>query len=101
MIAHDPMTNAEKVRAFPAGATVLEAGATPTCMYVVRRGQLAVRLGDATIDTVGEGVLLGELSLIDEGERSAIAEALTDRELVPIDQREFAFLVQQMPHVRR
>lgn len=66
-------------------------------MYVVRRGQVAIRLGNLTVETVGEGGLLGEMALIDDSTRSASAVVIEDRELVPIDERRFLFLVRETP----
>jgi len=81
----------------PAGAVVLEAGTPATCMYVVRRGRVAIRLGSLTVETVEEGGLLGEMSLVDDRERSASAVARVDCELVPIDEKRFLVLVQETP----
>jgi len=50
-----------------------------------------------TVETVEEGGLLGEMSLVDDRERSASAVALVDCELVPIDEKRFLFLVQETP----
>lgn len=66
-------------------------------MYVVRRGQVAIRLGNLTVETVGEGGLLGEMALIDDSTRSASAVVIEDCELVPIDERRFLFLVRETP----
>ena len=64
---------------------------------MVRSGQVAIRLGNLTLETIGEGGLLGEMALIDDSTRSASAVVIEDCELVPIDERRFLFLVREMP----
>jgi len=81
----------------PAGAVVLEARTPATCMYVIRRGRVAIRLGSLTLETVEEGGLIGEMALVDDCERSASAVALVDCDLVPIDEKRFLFLVRETP----
>jgi CRP-like cAMP-binding protein len=53
--------NEKEVERRPAGSTILEVGAPATCMYVVRSGQVAIRVGTLTVETVGEGGLVGEM----------------------------------------
>ncbi len=57
-----------------------------------------VRLGDYVVETAREGVLVGEMALIDESPRCANAVAKTACRLAPVDERRFHFLVQQHPH---
>jgi CRP-like cAMP-binding protein len=81
----------------PAGRVILDAGTPATTAYVVKRGTLTIRIEGVTLETVGEGGIVGEMALVDEGRRSATVVAETDCELVPVDQKRFLFLVQQTP----
>jgi CRP/FNR family cyclic AMP-dependent transcriptional regulator len=87
-------TNVETVEG---GQVLFEAGAPGKCMYVLRAGRLGVVVDGATVETVEPGGVVGEMSLIDDGPRSATVLALADSEVVPVDHRRFLFLVQQTP----
>jgi CRP-like cAMP-binding protein len=80
-----------------AGEVIFEAGTHGEHMYVVRSGQVAIKVGDEVVETVGEGGLVGEMALLDDTARSASAVAATDCEIYPVDQRRFLFLIQQTP----
>src|SRR5262245_46663067 len=77
--------NARDVEYRPKGDVVFEQGAPAASMYVVRRGQIAIRLGNVTLETVGEGGFLGEMALVDDGTRSATAVVIEDCEIASID----------------
>lgn len=87
------------------GDTVFSQGEPGEKLYVVRSGQVEVQCNGMTVDTLGEGSILGEMALIDSSARSATAIARTECELIPVDERRFTFLVQQTPffaiHVMR
>ena len=89
--------NAKDVEYHPKGTVVFEEGAPAASMYVVRRGQIAIRLGNLTLETIAEGGFLGEMALVDDRTRSATAVAIEDCELVPIDERRFLFLIRETP----
>jgi CRP/FNR family transcriptional regulator, cyclic AMP receptor protein len=89
--------NAKDVEYHPKGTVVFEEGAPAASMYVVRRGQVAIRLGNLTLETIAEGGFLGEMALVDDRTRSATAVAIEDCELVPIDERRFLFLIRETP----
>jgi CRP/FNR family cyclic AMP-dependent transcriptional regulator len=84
-------------RRFSAGDLVFAEGDAATCLYVVRAGKVSLRVAARELETVGEGGLFGELALVDDAPRSATAIALTDSELVEIDERRFRFLVGETP----
>jgi CRP/FNR family transcriptional regulator, cyclic AMP receptor protein len=82
---------------FPAGHTIFEKGQPGDVMYVVIAGQVDVLIHDKIINSIEPGGILGEMALIDAEPRSATAVAKTDCKLVPINEKRFAFLVQQTP----
>ena len=53
---------------------------------------------DLVLDTLEECEVFGEMALVDKMPRSATAVAVTEVEIVPIDERKFNFMVQQTPN---
>ena len=94
----DLFRNADNRIEFPAGHTIFEKGQPGDVMYVVIAGQVEVLIRDEIINSIGPGGILGEMALIDAEPRSATAVAKTDCQLVPINLKRFAFLVQQTPY---
>jgi len=94
-----------ETEAFQTGDTIFTEGEPGENLYVVRGGEVEIQSNGVTIDTVGEGSILGEMALIDSSARSATAVAKSGCELIPVDQKRFTFLVQQTPffaiHVMR
>jgi len=90
--------NATDFESFPAGQVIFQEGQSGDVMYAVTEGEVDIRIHDKVIETVGPGGILGEMALIDTKPRSATAIARTDCKLVPINEKRFAFLVQQTPH---
>ena len=66
-------------------------------MYVVKEGEVEIRLRDTVVEVVGQDGIFGEMAMVDGQARTATAVARTDCKLVPIDQKRFQFLVQQTP----
>jgi CRP/FNR family cyclic AMP-dependent transcriptional regulator len=85
------------VETFPAGQTIFSEGTNGEVMYVVKEGEVEVRVHGGIVETVGPGGILGEMALIDQNPRSATAVAKTDCTLVPVNEVRFKFLVQQVP----
>jgi len=87
----------EKIRAFAPGQTIFLAGSPGDEMFLVQEGEVDIVLGDRVIETVGPDQFFGELALIDDGPRGAGAVARTACRLVPVNQRRFTFLIDEMP----
>ena len=87
-----------ELASFRAGQDVFREGEPGDVMYVVRQGQVELRVKGVLMETLGPGGVLGEMALIDHAPRSATATAKTDCELVPIPEKRFMFMVQQTPH---
>ena len=66
-------------------------------MYVVKSGEVQVVDGNHVFETVSPGGIVGEMCLIGDEPRTATVRAVTEAEVVPIDQKRFLFLVQQTP----
>lgn len=83
--------------AVPPGGVIFSAGDTGNEMYVVRSGQVELRIGDTVLETVGPGGILGELALVDPAPRSASAIAGPDCALARVDAAAFDDLVRRVP----
>jgi CRP/FNR family transcriptional regulator, cyclic AMP receptor protein len=92
LVAEDPLLFLER------GQRLFAEGDVPTCMYIVKTGQLQIRCGGVIYEDVGPGGIIGEMGVIETQElRSATVSALTDSELVEINDARFARLIAQAP----
>jgi len=67
-------------------------------MYIVKTGQLQIRSGGVIYEDIGPGGIIGEMGVIETEElRSATVYALTDSELVEINDARFAQLIARAP----
>jgi CRP/FNR family transcriptional regulator, cyclic AMP receptor protein len=82
---------------YKAGAIIFEIGQPRDVMFIVQDGEVDIRIGDKTVETVSADGFFGEMALIDGGVRSATAIAKTDCTLVPIKEKQFLFMVQETP----
>ena len=82
---------------FRSGKRIFQEGESGGRMYVVRQGVVELSVRGKIIARVGKGGILGEMSLIDQKPRCASAQAKTDCELVPVDDKRFLCLVKQNP----
>jgi CRP-like cAMP-binding protein len=89
--------NAAESERHAAGEVIFSAGEPGEVFYVVRAGTVELSLNGRPIEEVGPGGIFGELALIDRVPRSATATAVTDCDLVPIDERRFRFYVGHTP----
>ncbi|WP_162918525.1 Crp/Fnr family transcriptional regulator [Taklimakanibacter deserti] len=87
----------EEIR-LDAGQVLFTKGDAGHEIYVVRSGELQILDGNRVFETVGPGGIVGEMSLVDSGPRSATVRASAATEVVPMDERRFLFMVQQTPH---
>lgn len=89
---------ADKTRPVRAGEVIFNEGDQATEFFVVDKGKVAIRLGNRTLDVIGEGQIFGEMSLIDAGPRSASAVAETDAVIVPVSEKQFLFMISEAPY---
>jgi CRP-like cAMP-binding protein len=82
---------------YKAGDIIMAEGSRGREMYVVGEGEVDIRVGSRTVETVGSGRFFGEMALIDDSPRSATAIAKTEVKLIPISRERFMFLVQNTP----
>ncbi len=87
----------EETRAFKAGEVIFNAGDQGAEFFVIKTGKVAVRQGNRTLQTLGEGEIFGEMALIDTQPRSATVVAETDCLVVPISEKQFLFMSSEAP----
>jgi CRP/FNR family cyclic AMP-dependent transcriptional regulator len=85
------------VRAFKQGEIIFREGDPATDLYVIKSGRVDIASGNRLLATLGDNGIFGEMALIDKAPRSATVTAATDVELVPVNEKQFLFLVSQTP----
>ena len=90
--------NNVETRLVKAGDTIFREGEDAQELFVIKRGEVRIQLGNRTITELQADDIFGEMALIDDEPRSASAIAITDVELVPVTEKQFLFLVSQTPY---
>jgi CRP/FNR family transcriptional regulator, cyclic AMP receptor protein len=84
------------------GAVLTREGDSGREFFVVVDGRARVLVGDrGRVAALGPGASFGEMSLLDQGPRSASVEAETDMQLLVLDVRSFSSLLDEVPSVAR
>ena len=83
--------------AVKAGTTLVDQGQQGREAFIVVDGSASVKRNGRKITTLGPGAVIGELSLLDRGPRTATVTADTDMTVLVIDQRNFAGVIDQVP----
>ncbi len=101
-VAHDPF-EPMKVR-FSEGNVIFDEGDLGLAMYVIEKGEVEIRkkMGseERSLARMGKGDFFGEMCMLEEeSPRTASAHALTDVELVSIDQSAFTFILRHNPEI--
>jgi CRP/FNR family transcriptional regulator, cyclic AMP receptor protein len=84
----------------PAGTELTHEGRYEGYFYVVVAGTVEIARAGAAVDTTGPGGYLGEISLIDDGPRTATATTLTPCLLLRLTNREFDEVLDSNPALR-
>lgn len=80
-----------------AGTVIMDQGQTGREAFVVLTGKVEVTRGGRKVADLGPGAVVGEMSLLDHGPRTATVTCVTDCELLVIDQRHFRSVLQEVP----
>lgn len=86
------------LRNYAAGEAIIKVGEPAREMFLLRKGKVEITVHETTVEEIGPGGIFGEMALIDRSPRSAKAVAAEDCEVVPIDERLFVILVQDLPY---
>jgi CRP-like cAMP-binding protein len=82
---------------YSAGSVIFSEGQKRDRMYVVKTGEVHLLVRGQLAETVPVDGFFGELAMIDDSPRTATAVAKTDCTLIPISERQFQFLSQEVP----
>jgi CRP-like cAMP-binding protein len=80
-----------------ADTLIIDQGQTGREAFVILEGSVAVKRNGRKIAELGPGDVVGELSLLDHGPRTATAVCTTDCDLLVIDQRRFIGVIDDIP----
>jgi CRP/FNR family transcriptional regulator, cyclic AMP receptor protein len=80
-----------------AGSVLVDQGQTGREAFVILEGSATVSRNRRRVAQVGVGAIIGELSLLDRGPRTATVTADTDLTVLVISQREFAGIIDSVP----
>jgi CRP/FNR family transcriptional regulator, cyclic AMP receptor protein len=89
-------------RQFAAGETIFQSGSPGHSMMAVLTGSVRItarsqRGAEVMLAVLTQGEIVGEIALLDGGERTADATALTNCELVVLDRRDVLPFLEQHP----
>jgi CRP/FNR family cyclic AMP-dependent transcriptional regulator len=92
-----------KPRRFRGGQRIFRTGDPALCLYVIRSGRVRIVIDtyegeEVAILELEPGDVVGEVSFLDGGPRSATAEAVEDSELLEFDRKELLQFVTLHPH---
>lgn len=82
-----------------AGTLIVDQGQTGREAFVIMSGDVTVKRNNRKVATLGAGDVVGELSLLDHGPRTATAICETDCTLLVIDQRRFLSVIDDVPAI--
>ncbi|MFM8946577.1 MAG: Crp/Fnr family transcriptional regulator [Actinomycetota bacterium] len=80
-----------------AGSLFVDQGQTGREAFVILKGSATVRRNGKKVATLGPGSVVGELSLLDHGPRTASVVADTDCVMLVISQRQFLGVLDAIP----
>lgn len=88
-------------RELKAGTVIMDQGQTGREAYVILEGSATVKRNGKKVATVKAGAVIGELSLLDQGPRTAAVIADTDVRLLVISERALKGAIDNIPAISR
>lgn len=85
------------VRTVPEGAVIFSVGDDSGEMFVVQSGEVDILINGVIVETVGPDGFFGEISLVEDSQRTADAVARTNCRLLPVNRHHFLYMVDEMP----
>jgi CRP/FNR family transcriptional regulator, cyclic AMP receptor protein len=85
--------------AVPEGRVLIRQGRPGREFFVIVEGKAKVSARGKKATTIGPGSGFGEMSLLDQGPRSATVTAQSDMYLLVLDSRSFFSLIEEVPSV--
>ena len=81
----------------PAGSLIVDQGQMGREAFVILDGTVTVKRNGKKVASAGPGTIVGELSLLDHGPRTATVTADSDVTLLVLSQRTFLAVVDDVP----
>lgn len=81
----------------PAGSMLVDQGQTGREAFVLMEGSATAKRNGKKIATLGPGAVIGEMSLLDHGPRTATVVCDTDCQVLVISQRHFLGVLDDVP----
>ena len=81
----------------PAGKLIVDQGQTGREAFIIMSGEATVRRNGKKVASLGAGAVVGELSLLDHGPRTASVIADTECVVLVISQRQFLAVIDAIP----
>jgi uncharacterized membrane protein len=99
----DALSTMLQPRTFLAGERIFSAGDRGDALYIIRKGKVRLELttneGECLLlDEIDAGEVVGEISFLDAGPRTASASAAEDSELLEFERGQLLTFVQHHPH---
>lgn len=88
-------------RVLKAGTIIMDQGQTGREAYVILEGTATIRRSGKKVSTAGVGSVIGELSLLDKGPRTATVVAETDVRLLVVSERALTRAIDNIPAISR
>ena len=82
-----------------AGTLIVDQGQTGREAFIVLDGEIMIKRNNRRVAVLGPGSVVGELSLLDHGPRTATAICETDCLLLVIEQRRFLGVLDDVPSI--
>ena len=82
---------------YMAGTEIISPGSTSNLMYIVKRGLVAVRVGDTLVEEISGGGIFGEMGIVDPQPHSASVIAVTNSILHSVTEEQFLQLIRTTP----
>ena len=83
----------------PAGYALADQGQTGREAFVIMEGSATVRRNGKKVAVLGPGAVVGELSLLDHGPRTATVTTDTEASVLVLDQRHFTSVIDEVPAI--
>ncbi|HEY2573469.1 MAG TPA: cyclic nucleotide-binding domain-containing protein [Verrucomicrobiaceae bacterium] len=85
-----------KPLSFKSSTIIFQEGQPGTDMYIVKQGEVELRVHGKSVEVVGSEGFFGEMAVIEGGQRSATAIAKSDCILIPVNAKRFEFMVHEV-----
>ena len=85
------------IRSFRAGQLIFQKGDVGFELFVIRQGEVELRVDGRVLRKLTTGNIFGEMALVDDSTRSATAIAASDVQVVPISEKQFVELIRESP----